>query len=86
MLPKGERNTAKNSTRSINVASSHFTSSVSVASELAPLVGEPEDEEVHFVQFAQPIYRGPVELLQELVHHKPENNLFSKKSDIVTNF
>ena len=74
MLLKGESNTAKNSTRSIHVAPSHFTSSVSVASEFAPLVGEPEDEEVHFVQFAQPLYRDRVELLEELVHYKPVKN------------
>ena len=45
-------------------SNNHLSLHESVASEFALLVGEPEDEEVHFVQFAQPLYRDRVELLE----------------------
>ena len=44
-----------------------FTTS---STEITLLVGESEDEEVHFVQFAQPLHRGRIELLEELINHK----------------
>ena len=63
--------TAKYSIEEYDMITFLFTTS---STEIALLVGESEEEEVHLVQLAQPLHRDRFELLEELINNKPGGN------------